>query len=117
MTPPFHTKYLIAASGVIDVLPKLDDMQNVYDFAGYSLHVCMICDGYDMWDQRAVLIAGSESQINTAFVLNWFTPYIMVLTHGLFPVSVTKVVRLVIPLNREVSISELKRYNRSERDA
>jgi thioredoxin reductase (NADPH) len=86
--PTFHTKYLIAASGVIDVLPKLDDMQNVYDFAGYSLHVCMVCDGYDMWDQKAVLIAGSESQINTAFVLNWFTPYITVLTHGLFPVSI-----------------------------
>ncbi len=85
--PTFRTKYLIAASGVIDVLPKLDDMQNVYDFAGYSLHVCMICDGYDMWDQKSVLIAGSESQINTAFVLNWFTPYISVLTHGLFPVS------------------------------
>lgn len=85
--PVFRTRYLIAASGLIDVLPQLDDMQNVYDYAGYTLHVCMICDGYDMWNQKAVLIAGSESQINAAFVLNWFTPYISVLTHGLFPVS------------------------------
>jgi thioredoxin reductase (NADPH) len=85
--PVFRSKYLIAASGIIDVLPQLDDMQNVYDYAGYTLHVCMICDGFDMWDQRAVLIAGSESQVNAAFVLNWFTPYISVLTHGLFPVS------------------------------
>jgi thioredoxin reductase (NADPH) len=85
--PIFRTKYLVAASGVMDLLPQLDDMQNVYDYAGYTLHVCMICDGYDMWDQRAVLIAGSEAQINAAFVLNWFTPYISVLTHGLFPVS------------------------------
>lgn len=85
--PVFRTRYLIAASGLIDVLPQLDDMQNVYDYAGYTLHVCMICDGYDMWDQKAVLIAGSESQINAAFVLNWFTPYISVLTHGLFPVG------------------------------
>jgi thioredoxin reductase (NADPH) len=85
--PVFRSKYLIAASGIIDVLPQLDDMQNVYDYAGYTLHVCMICDGFDMWDQRAVLIAGSESQVNAAFVLNWFTPYITVLTHGLFPVS------------------------------
>ena len=36
----------------------------------------MICDGFDMWDRKAVLIAGSEGQINAAFVLNWFTPYI-----------------------------------------
>lgn len=85
--PVFRTKYLIAASGVIDVLPQLDDMQNVYDYAGYTLHVCMICDGFDMQDQKAVLIAGKESQINAAFVLDWFTPYITVLTHGLCTVG------------------------------
>lgn len=86
-TYKLRSKYLIAASGVIDVLPELDDMQNVYDYAGYTLHVCMICDGYDMWDQKAVLIAGSEAQINAAFVLNWFTPYISVLSDGRYPVS------------------------------
>ncbi|MGD1862674.1 MAG: NAD(P)/FAD-dependent oxidoreductase [Leptolyngbyaceae cyanobacterium] len=80
-------KYLIAASGVIDVLPELEDMQNVYDYAGYTLHVCMICDGYDMWDQKAVLIVQREAQINAAFVLNWFTPYISVLTNGHCTVS------------------------------
>ncbi|MEL6248550.1 MAG: NAD(P)/FAD-dependent oxidoreductase [Cyanobacteria bacterium J06627_15] len=82
-----HSKYLIAASGVIDVLPELDDMQNVYDYAGYTLHVCMICDGFDMWDQKAVLMVKRESQINAAFVLNWFTPYISVLTNGDFIVT------------------------------
>ncbi|GAB4214998.1 MAG: NAD(P)/FAD-dependent oxidoreductase [Synechococcales cyanobacterium] len=85
--PVFRSRYVVAASGIIDHLPQLPDMQNVYDYAGYSLHVCLICDGYEMRDQPAVLIAGSEGQINTAFVLNWFTPYITVLTHGLFPVS------------------------------
>ncbi|MEL6137681.1 MAG: NAD(P)/FAD-dependent oxidoreductase [Cyanobacteria bacterium J06626_23] len=82
-----RSKYLIAASGVIDVLPELDDMQNVYDYAGYTLHVCMICDGFDMWDQKAVLMVKRESQINAAFVLNWFTPYISVLTNGDFIVT------------------------------
>jgi len=85
--PIFHSKYLIAATGIIDYLPQLDNMQNVYDYAGYTLHVCMICDGFDMWDQKAVLIAASEPQMNAAFVMNWFTPYVSVLTHGLFPVS------------------------------
>ncbi|MEL6352226.1 MAG: NAD(P)/FAD-dependent oxidoreductase [Cyanobacteria bacterium J06627_28] len=82
-----RSQYLVAASGVMDVLPELENMQNVYDYAGYTLHVCMICDGYDMWDQKAVLIAGKEAQINAAFVLNWFTPYISVLTDGKYPVS------------------------------
>jgi thioredoxin reductase (NADPH) len=79
----FRSKYVIAASGVIDVLPELENMQNVFDYAGYTLHVCMICDGFDMWDQKAVLLAKTEGQINAAFVLNWFTPYISVLTNGL----------------------------------
>lgn len=77
-----RSKYVIAASGVIDVLPELENMQNVYDYAGYTLHVCMICDGFDMWDQKAVVMVSRESQINVAFVLNWFTPYISVLTNG-----------------------------------
>ncbi len=85
--PVFRSKYLIAASGVMDVLPQLEDMQNVYDYAGYTLHVCMICDGFDMWDQKAVLMVAREPQINAAFVLNWFTPYISVLTNGDFEVS------------------------------
>jgi thioredoxin reductase (NADPH) len=87
--PIFRSRYFIAATGIIDRLPELDNMQNVYDYAGYTLHVCLICDGFDMWDQKAILIAGSESQVNTAFVLNWFTPYITVLTHGLFSMSST----------------------------
>lgn len=85
--PVFRSKYLIAASGIMDNLPHLEDMQNVYDYAGHTLHVCMICDGFDMWDQKAVLIANTEGQIGAAFVLNWFTPYISVLTHGLCEVS------------------------------
>lgn len=78
-----RSRYVVAASGVIDVLPELENMQNVFDYAGYTLHVCMICDGFDMWDQKAVLLAKTEGQINAAFVLNWFTPYISVLTNGL----------------------------------
>jgi thioredoxin reductase (NADPH) len=85
--PVFSTKYFIAATGIIDHLPELADMQNVYDYAGYTLHVCMICDGFDMWDQKAILIAAREPQIEAAFVLNWFTPYITVLTDGKFEVS------------------------------
>lgn len=85
--PVFRSKYLIAASGIIDHLPQLEDMQNVYDYAGYNLHVCLICDGYEMADKKCGLFVGSEAAINTAFVLNWFTPYITVFTQGLFEVG------------------------------
>ncbi|MBD3882010.1 NAD(P)/FAD-dependent oxidoreductase [Phormidium tenue FACHB-886] len=80
--PVFRSKYLVAASGIIDTLPQLEDMQNVYDYAGYNLHVCLICDGYEMADKKCGLFVSSEGAINTAFVLNWFTPYITVFTDG-----------------------------------
>jgi thioredoxin reductase (NADPH) len=85
--PVFRSKYLIAASGIIDHLPQLDNMQNVYDYAGYNLHVCMICDGYEIADRKCGLFVNTEAAINTAFVLNWFTPYITVFTQGLADVS------------------------------
>ena len=80
--PVFRSKYLIAASGIIDTLPQLEDMQNVFEYAGYNLHVCLICDGYEMADKKCGLFVGSEGAINTAFVLNWFTPYVTVFTNG-----------------------------------
>ncbi|MBD1996203.1 NAD(P)/FAD-dependent oxidoreductase [Leptolyngbya sp. FACHB-541] len=85
--PVFRSKYLIAASGLIDHLPQLEDMQNVYDYAGYNLHVCMICDGYEIADLKCGLFVNTEAAINTAFVLNWFTPYITVFTQGLIEVN------------------------------
>ncbi|MHC0067824.1 NAD(P)/FAD-dependent oxidoreductase [Nostoc sp. UIC 10890] len=84
----FRSKYLIAASGIIDHLPPLDEMQNVYDYAGYNLHVCMICDGYEMTDKKCGFFAGSEASIEEMiFNLSWFTPYITAFTHGVFEVS------------------------------
>ncbi|MEA5505733.1 NAD(P)/FAD-dependent oxidoreductase [Halotia wernerae UHCC 0503] len=84
----FRSKYLIAASGIIDHLPPLDEMQNVYDYAGYNLHVCMVCDGYEMTDKKCGFFAGSEASIEEmVFNLSWFTPYITVFTHGTFEVS------------------------------
>lgn len=85
--PVFRSKYLIAASGIIDNLVPLDDMQNVFEYAGYNLHVCMICDGYEMADKQCGLFVGSEGSMEMAFSLSWFTPYITVFTHGLFEVS------------------------------
>jgi len=84
----FRAKYLIAASGIIDYLPPLDDMRNVFDYAGYNLHVCMVCDGYEMTDKKCGFFAGSEASIEEmVFNLSWFTPYITIFTHGVFAVS------------------------------
>ncbi|MEM1254085.1 MAG: NAD(P)/FAD-dependent oxidoreductase [Cyanobacteria bacterium P01_H01_bin.21] len=83
----FRTRYLIAASGIIDHLPQLADMQNVFDYAGYNLHVCLICDGYEMRDQRVGVFGGTESSLQVAFPLGWFTPHITLFTNGAFEVG------------------------------
>jgi len=52
-------------------------MRNVYEYAGYNLHVCMVCDGYEMTNKKCGFFAGSEAAIEEmVFNLSWFTPYI-----------------------------------------
>lgn len=83
----FRAKYLIAASGIIDYLPELDNMRNVYDYAGYNLHVCLICDGYEMTDKKVGVFASSAGNAEVVFPVGWFTGEITLFTQGLFEVS------------------------------
>lgn len=83
----FRSRYLIAASGIIDHLPKLVDQHNVYDYAGHNLHVCLICDGYEMRDMRVGVFGSSESSSEVAFHLGWYTPNITLFTNGEFEVG------------------------------
>jgi thioredoxin reductase (NADPH) len=82
-----RTRYLIAASGIIDHLPQLADMKNVFDYAGHNLHVCLICDGYEMRDQRVGVFGSSASSLQVAFPLSWFTPHITLFTNGAFEIE------------------------------
>ncbi len=83
----FRSKYLIAASGIIDYLPELENMRNVFDYAGYNLHVCLICDGYEMTDKQVGVFVNSASNAEVVFPLGWFTPYITLFTLGSFEVE------------------------------
>ena len=83
----FRSRYLIAASGIIDHLPHLADKQNVFDYAGHNLHVCLICDGYEMRDQRVGVFGSHQDSLEVAFPLGWFTPHITLFTNGAFEVE------------------------------
>ncbi|NEP20101.1 MAG: NAD(P)/FAD-dependent oxidoreductase [Leptolyngbya sp. SIO4C1] len=82
----FQAKYIIAASGIIDHLPQLENMQNVYNFAGYNLHVCLLCDGYEMQNQQVGVFCASQSSLEVVSPLSWFTPHITLFTNGQFKV-------------------------------
>lgn len=83
----FHARYLIAASGIIDYLPNLDNMRNVFDYAGYNLHVCLICDGYEMAGKEVGVFANTASNAEVVFPLGWFTSHITLFTQGIFEVG------------------------------
>ncbi len=83
----FRARYLIAASGIIDYLPNLDNMRNVFDYAGYNLHVCLICDGYEMAEKKVGVFANTASNAEVVFPLGWFTPHITLFTQGMFEVG------------------------------
>ncbi|MEM6613520.1 MAG: NAD(P)/FAD-dependent oxidoreductase [Cyanobacteria bacterium P01_C01_bin.72] len=82
----FRAKYLIAASGIIDYLPELANMRNVFDYAGYNLHVCLICDGYEMTDKKVGVFASTAENAEVVFPVGWFTGEIILFTQGLFEV-------------------------------
>ncbi len=90
-----RSKYIIAASGIIDILPELESMRNVFDYAGYNLHVCMVCDGYEMKDKICGLFVNSDVRINTAFNLAWFTKKIKIFTNNSFQVSAEQKQRIL----------------------
>jgi thioredoxin reductase (NADPH) len=83
----FRSRYLIAATGIIDHLPQLNDMQNVFDYARHNLYVCLICDGYEMRDKRAGVFGSNDFSLEVAFSLGWFTPHITLFTNGVFEVG------------------------------
>ncbi|MEM8718145.1 MAG: NAD(P)/FAD-dependent oxidoreductase [Cyanobacteria bacterium P01_G01_bin.39] len=82
----FRSKYLIAASGIIDYLPFLENMGNVYEYAGHNLHVCLLCDGYEMADKKVGVFVNSAGNAEVVFPVGWFTQEITLFTQGLFEV-------------------------------
>lgn len=83
----FRARYIIAASGIIDYLPVLENMRNVYDYAGHNLHVCLICDGYEMANKKVGIFASSAGNAEVIFPVGWFTSDIILFTQGLFEID------------------------------
>ncbi|CDN14906.1 Thioredoxin reductase [Richelia intracellularis] len=83
----FRTKYLIAASGIINNLLFLDDTQDMYEYAAYKLHVCFICDIYEMVNKKVGVFGRNQPSLEVAFSLGWFSPHITLFTEDMFDVS------------------------------
>lgn len=65
-TERYRSQFVIAASGVYDILP---DLENLYAFFGTSFFTCIDCDGYSTTGKKLVILGDSVEAVNHAFAM------------------------------------------------
>lgn len=63
----FSSKYVIVASGVLDIFPEID---NMFEFIGLTLTTCPVCDGYRMTDKNVFIIGNGDDVARNALAIN-----------------------------------------------
>lgn len=67
----YHGRKLILATGVTD---KWVQFPGYEQFIGKTMHWCITCDGYEMQDQRVLVVGNDEAAAELAMELLGFTP-------------------------------------------
>jgi len=62
----FRSKFVIAASGVYDILPPIE---NVHRFLGTSYFTCIDCDGYKTRNKKVIVIGSSLHAYSLALIV------------------------------------------------
>jgi thioredoxin reductase len=76
----FDCRKLLLATGVRDVLPPLDGIQ---DFYGVSVHHCPFCDGWEHRDRRLVAYGSGEAAVGLALMLRTWSAQVTACTDGM----------------------------------
>ncbi len=78
----YHAKSIILATGVVDILPQIPEID---EYVGKSLFWCITCDGYKTKGKKVVIIGQNDEAVTTClqflnytkdlvFLLNCDTP-------------------------------------------
>jgi len=62
----YHARFVIAASGVYDIFPPIE---NVRQFLGSGFYTCVDCDGYKTTNKKLVVIGNSRQGCNLALAM------------------------------------------------
>jgi thioredoxin reductase (NADPH) len=62
----YRSRYIIASSGVYDILPPLE---NIYPFLGVSYFTCIDCDGYKTTNKKIVVLGDHLQSVNIALAM------------------------------------------------
>lgn len=74
-----HARKLLLATGIVDVLP---DIPNIQDYYGTSVWHCPYCDGWEQRDQPLAVYGGMRTATGLAISLLTWTDQITICTDG-----------------------------------
>jgi thioredoxin reductase len=75
----FRSRKLLLATGVVDVLPNVPGLKELY---GRSVHHCPYCDGWEHKDQRLAAFGDGESAAGLAVTLRTWSSQVLACTDG-----------------------------------
>ena len=75
----FHSKKLILATGLTDILPEIKGAENFY---GKSMFHCPYCDGWEYSGKKLAVYSKSKAGIDLAMTLTTWTNDITIFTDG-----------------------------------
>ncbi|MHA7584184.1 NAD(P)/FAD-dependent oxidoreductase [Paenibacillus vandeheii] len=80
----YMAKTVLLATGLTDRIP---DIPGLIPTLGRTVYVCPDCDGYEIQDQRTILLGAGEAGANMAMVLIQRTPELLYINHEQSPIS------------------------------
>jgi thioredoxin reductase len=75
----FSTKKLLFATGLKDILPKIEGLKSVY---GISAFICPYCDGWEFREQPIAIIGSKLADIHFVKALHGWSRDIILFTNG-----------------------------------
>lgn len=79
-----YAKRLLLATGIVDRMP---DLPGLLPCLGRSIYVCPDCDGYELMDQKAVVLGAGKVGAQMALTLSYWTKDIVFINHESTPID------------------------------
>lgn len=87
----YEAKTIFLATGLVDHLPKLD---NLIDCLGISIYVCPDCDGYEVLGKKTVVLGSGNIGADMAITLAYWSKNIIYINHDCLQIDVDRLERL-----------------------
>ncbi|MGY3266299.1 NAD(P)/FAD-dependent oxidoreductase [Lysobacter sp. HA35] len=73
----WRARFVILATGIVDVMPPLDDLEDA--IAAGAVRLCPVCDGYEASDCRVAVYGPVDSTVSHALFLRTFSDDVSVI--------------------------------------